>query len=105
MYICPIFLKDFYKVGHVEQYNTRDTLGWAMKSTYCEINGVGHPITKNPITDSGIKKSHSGILKVIKVEGSHGYSYKVLQDQTWDQFYENDNELKLIFKNSKILKD
>lgn len=83
--------------SYTYQYNTRDTFGWAMKSTYCEINGKGYPITKNPITDSGTKKSHSGILKVIKVEGSHGYTYKVLENQTWEQFYQDDNELKLIF--------
>lgn len=83
------------------QYNTRDTFGWAMKSTYCEINGIGRAITKDPITDDGTKKSHSGILKVIKAEGSHGYKYKVLQDQTWEQFNESDNELKLIFNGEK----
>ena len=85
------------------QYNTRDTLGWAMKSTYIEIKGKGNSITKNPITDDGTKKSHSGILKVIKIEGSHGYYYKVLQNQTWEQFRENDNELKLIFSNGKLI--
>ena len=38
------------------QYNTRDTLGWAMKATYCEINGYGRAITKDPITDDGTKE-------------------------------------------------
>lgn len=87
--------------SYTYQYNTRDTLGWAMKATYAEINGQGRAITKNPITDDGTKKSHSGILKVIKVNGSHGYSYKVLQDQTWEQFHQEDNELKLVFKNGE----
>lgn len=85
------------------QYNTRDTLGWAMKATYAEINGVGRPITKNPITDSGMKKSASGILKVVKVNQSHGYTYKVLENQTWDQFYQKDNELKLVFDGHKYI--
>lgn len=80
------------------QYNTRDTLGWAMKSTYCEINGEGRAITKDPITDDGTKKSHSGILRVVKVNGAHGYSYEVLQNQTWDQFHQEDNELKLVYE-------
>lgn len=88
--------------SYTYQYNTRDTLGWAVKATYAEINGKGHAITKNPITDDGTKKSHSGLLKVTKVEGSHGYSYKVLQDQTWDQFHAGDNELKLVFKNGEL---
>lgn len=89
--------------SYTYQYNTRDTLGWAMKSTYAEIKGKGYPITKDPVTDDGTKKSHSGLLKVVKVEGSHGYTYKVLENQTWTDFYEKDNELKLVFNNGKIL--
>lgn len=90
--------------SYTYQYNTRDTLGWAMKATYCEVDGIGRAITKDPITDDGTKKSHSGILKVVKVEGSHGYSYQVLQDQTWEQFHMPDNELKLVYENGKIIK-
>lgn len=87
--------------SYTYQYNTRDTLGWAMKSTYCEINGIGRPITKDPVTDDGTKKSHSGILKVIKVNGSHGQSYEVKQNCIWDEFYQDDNELKLVYKDGK----
>jgi nicotinamide phosphoribosyltransferase len=42
-------------------YVTRDTFGYAMKATAIEKNGVVIPIFKNPITDSGIKKSCKGI--------------------------------------------
>jgi nicotinamide phosphoribosyltransferase len=84
------------------QYNTRDTLGWAVKATYAQINGEGHAITKNPVTDDGTKKSHSGLLKVVKVNGAHGYSYECLQNQAWDEFHADDNELKLVFKDGKI---
>lgn len=90
--------------SYTYQYNTRDTLGWAMKATYCEIDNVGHAITKNPVTDDGTKKSHSGILKVVRQEGAHGKSnFQVLQNQTWEQFYELDNELKLVFKDGRII--
>lgn len=85
--------------SYTYQYNTRDTFGWAMKATYAEINSVGHAITKNPITDSGTKKSHSGILKVVK----DGDSFRVLQNQTWEQFHQADNELKLVFKDGESL--
>ena len=85
--------------SYTYQYNTRDTLGWAMKATYCEVNGEGRAITKDPITDDGTKKSHSGILKVIQ----ENYTYKVLQNQTWEQFHVDDNELKLVFKDGKII--
>lgn len=46
------------------QYVTRDTFGFAMKATWCQINGEGKSISKNPITDSGIKKSAVGLLIV-----------------------------------------
>lgn len=80
------------------QHVTRDTLGWAMKATYAEINGVGRAITKDPITDDGTKKSHSGLLKVIKVEGAHGSTFEVKQDCTWEEFYDDNNELKLVYE-------
>lgn len=46
------------------QFNTRDTFGFAMKATYCEVNGEPREIFKNPITDDGTKKSAKGLLKV-----------------------------------------
>lgn len=77
------------------QYNTRDTLGWAIKATYAEINGQGVALTKDPVTDCGIKKSHSGLLKVVK----DGDSLKCLQNVTWDEFNMPDNELKRAYYN------
>lgn len=50
------------------QYNTRDTLGFAMKATYVEIDGVGKAIFKNPKTDDGTKKSAKGLLKVERAD-------------------------------------
>lgn len=87
--------------SYTYQYTTRDTLGWAMKATYCERNGIGYPITKDPITDNGTKKSHSGLLKVVKHIGAHGSTLQVLQNQTWGDFHMPDNELKLVYKDGK----
>lgn len=81
------------------QYVTRDTLGWAMKATYVEINGEGHAIFKDPKTDDGTKKSAKGILKVTKEDGV----YKLHQNCTWEQFHQSDNELKLIYKDGVII--
>lgn len=50
------------------QFNTRDTFGFAMKATYCEINGQGQEIFKDPITDDGTKKSATGLLCVTRDE-------------------------------------
>ena len=46
-------------------YNTRDTLGFAMKSTNITQNGKDIPLFKNPKTDDGTKKSAKGLLSVI----------------------------------------
>ena len=46
------------------QYNTRDTFGMALKATYGVIDGVPVDMFKNPKTDSGVKKSAKGLLRV-----------------------------------------
>lgn len=46
------------------QYVTRDTFGSAIKATWVEIDGVGRSIQKDPVTDSGLKKSATGRLAV-----------------------------------------
>lgn len=51
------------------QFVTRDTFGFAVKSTYGEVDGVGREIFKDPITDSGVKKSARGLLSVQLVDG------------------------------------
>jgi len=49
-------------------FNSRDTFGWAAKGCWFETitNGVreGHDIFKDPITDSGMKKSLKGLVMV-----------------------------------------
>lgn len=49
--------------------NTRDSLGIAVKSTYCEVDGVEREIFKDPITDRGIKKSLKGLVYVGEKNG------------------------------------
>lgn len=51
------------------QYNTRDTFSFALKSTYARINGEQHMLFKDPITDSGIKKSQKGMVCVFRKAG------------------------------------
>jgi nicotinamide phosphoribosyltransferase len=52
--------------SYTYNYNTRDTLGIAVKSTYCEVDGVPREIFKDPVTDDGVKKSARGLLMVDK---------------------------------------
>ncbi len=46
------------------QYITRDTFGFAMKATYGKVGEEERELFKDPITDSGIKKSAKGLLRV-----------------------------------------
>lgn len=56
--------------SYTYQYNTRDTLGFAIKATWTHINGKAVNIFKDPKTDSGLKKSAKGLLNVVRDE--HG---------------------------------
>jgi nicotinamide phosphoribosyltransferase len=48
------------------QYVTRDTFGFAMKATWCEINGEARDIFKMPKTGNGMKNSAKGRLAVLE---------------------------------------
>ena len=56
--------------SYTYQYNTRDTFGFALKSTLCVINGIEKQIFKNPKTDDGTKKSQKGKVIVYKDIGT-----------------------------------
>lgn len=86
--------------SYTYQYTTRDTFGMAMKSTYCEINGVGQAIFKQPKTDSG-KNSHKGLLFVEK----EGAGYRVIQDVSRELEQSPRNQLVEVFRDGKLLHD
>ena len=53
------------------QFNTRDTFGWAAKGAWFETREAdgtktGHNIFKDPMTDSGLKKSLKGLCAVFQ---------------------------------------
>lgn len=52
--------------SYTYQYVTRDTHGFAIKATWAKVNGEERKLFKDPITDSGIKKSARGRLAVVK---------------------------------------
>lgn len=78
--------------------NTRDTLGMAVKSTYCERDGIGHEIFKDPVTDSGEKKSAKGL---IKIEKDNNGKFIMCDQQTIDS--EKEGELKTVFIDGKLI--
>lgn len=50
--------------SYTYQYKSRDSLGFAMKATWCQVNGEGREIFKDPKTDDGTKKSLKGLICV-----------------------------------------
>lgn len=79
--------------------NTRDSLGIAVKSTYCEVDGEPREIFKDPITDDGIKKSLKGLLKVYEEDGV----IKVKDQCTKEE--EEEGLLETVFLNGKLIKE
>jgi nicotinamide phosphoribosyltransferase len=56
--------------SHTYQYVTRDSYGTAMKATYGVVDGVGRELFKDPITDSGVKRSAKGLLRIEHINGT-----------------------------------
>lgn len=83
--------------SYTYNYVTRDTLGFAIKATYAEINDVPFNIAKDPKTDSG-KKSRKGLLQVKEVNSE----IVTNQECTWEQ--EQDSLLGTVFIDG-VLKD
>lgn len=61
-----------YGIGsYTYQHNTRDSFGFALKSTMCVIDGDQKQIFKNPATDEGTKKSNIGVVSVTGNSGAY----------------------------------
>ncbi len=99
--LCRLAAKGFastnvvFGIGsYTYQYVTRDTYGFAIKSTFGATLSRGNlPIFKDPATDSGPKKSAKGLLRVDK--GVDGKLY-VTEDVDWND--EIGGELQIIFR-------
>jgi nicotinamide phosphoribosyltransferase len=48
------------------QFQSRDTFGFALKSTWAQRNGQGIHIFKDPVTDDGMKRSLTGRVGVVR---------------------------------------
>lgn len=64
--------------SYTYQHVTRDTFGMAMKATWCEVDGEGRELFKDPITDNGVKRSAKGWLRVER----EGDDFVLLDQQT-----------------------
>lgn len=81
--------------------NSRDTFGFALKSTYAIKDGKEIFLFKNPITDDGEKKSQKGQVQVYKDENgkltySDGLNSKTPRYENW---------LLPLFENGELLRE
>lgn len=85
--------------SYTYQHVTRDTFGFAVKSTYGKVKGQGREIFKDPVTDNGIKKSARGMLKIVL--GPQGYE---LVDRLTPKDDFSDDCLQLVFEDGRLVK-
>lgn len=83
--------------------HTRDTFGIAFKATYCEINGTGHQVYKDPKTDTNkFKKSQRGMVVVLRDSDGKLYAKDHLTREEFNALA-NENVMQPIFENGKML--
>ena len=91
-----------YGIGsYTYQYQTRDSLGFAMKATSVTINGEEKAIFKDPKTDDGTKKSLKGRVSVKK----NGDGTLSAIDETSGPIREFEDQLTTVFENGKLTKE
>lgn len=85
--------------SYTYQYKSRDSLGFAMKATWCQVNGEGREIFKDPKTDDGTKKSLKGLICV----QDDGNKYVAVDQLTKEQ--EERGYLQTVFEDGKLVKE
>lgn len=78
-------------------YLTRDCLSIAIKGTWAQVGGKPFDLYKQPKTDTGMKNSAKGLLRVDKVDNDY-----ILTDQCSKE-QEQGGELKEVFRDGKLL--
>ena len=85
--------------SYTYNYLTRDSFGFAVKATWGQVNGVGRELFKDPATDSGIKKSAKGLLRVEQTENG----FELFDQQSFEQ--EKMGALQTVFENGQLLRE
>ena len=80
------------------RFCTRDNFGQVTKATYGVVNGEGRVLFKDPVTDSGTKKSAHGLLRVEFKNGR----FVLHEEQTWEQ--EAGGLLEPVFRDGTVLR-
>jgi nicotinamide phosphoribosyltransferase len=84
------------------QYVTRDTNGFAVKATWAQVKGVERLLSKNPVTDSGEKKSAKG--RIVVVQTPTGLRMIDCLTLDGEREYDPDNLLSLVWKNGRFVR-
>ncbi|OPH47868.1 nicotinate phosphoribosyltransferase [Paenibacillus ferrarius] len=94
-----------YGIGsYTYQYNTRDTFGFALKSTFTIINGEERKIFKDPKTDSGhFKKSQTGLVLVTEKDGNIDYTDNLSVEEYAKR--ETEDLLEVVYEDGKLVRD
>ena len=85
-------------------YNTRDTFGFALKSTYAVKGDEEKMIYKDPITDNGLKKSQKGMVAVID-DQEEGIKFIDHLFNTDYEVFKKINLLTPLFKDGNLMKE
>lgn len=85
--------------SYTYQHVTRDTLGTAIKATWGQVDGDARDLFKQPKTDSGMKNSACGLLRIEYENGN----YVLYDKQTPEQ--EQKGLLTTVFKDGKLVRE
>ena len=89
--------------------NTRDTFGFALKTTYAKQGETEMQLYKDPITDDGTKKSQKGKVAVIPVEevdtGKLVLTYVDGLNEDAKQSFKKDDLLQTVYEDGKLVQE
>ena len=84
--------------SYTYQHVTRDSFGTAVKATFGVVDGVGRVLFKAPKTDTGMKNSARGLLRVER----DGGRFVLHELQTREQ--EMQGLLQPVFRDGKVVR-
>ncbi len=88
--------------SYTYQYVTRDTYGFAIKATWNRINDEENMMFKDPVTDSGVKKSARG--RITLVDRSNGIEMIDGETEAQEKRAATVNLLQPVWENGHFLK-
>lgn len=99
--------------SYTYQYKTRDSLGLAMKATWCKINGQGKDLFKDPKTVCGMpKKSLRGLVGMSSLNGGKTFKCWQISEEDYEANRISDGNgnvfkdwLEPVFRDGKLLRE